>query len=175
MNEHASGDNPNTHNELTGLAWRLAELARSQQACGRLAVWICPDLRSYRQLSEELAFFLQQSPDLLWQFPAWEVLPYDRVSPHHGIVGQRFATLGRLLNTPNPTGLLLTALPAWLQRIAPPESVATHVWQLKLGMPLDIAALKTRLAEAGMMPTERVLSAGEFAARGGLFDIWPAT
>jgi len=156
---------------LSGLGWRLAGLARSDS----LHVWICPDLRSYRQLAEEVAFFLQDSPEKLWRFPAWEVLPYDRVSPHHAIVGERFATLGRLLNTPRPGGLLLTSLPAWLQRIAPPESVAAHVWQLKLNMVLDIAGLKTRLTEAGMVPAERVLAPGEFAARGGLFDIWPAT
>jgi len=157
------------------LAWRLAQLANSDSNPKQLHVWVCPDLRSYRQLSEEVAFFLQHQPERLWRFPAWEVLPYDRVSPHHGIVGERFATLGRLLNTPNPSGLLITALPAWLQRIAPPESVAAHVWQLKVGMELDIANLKSRLAEAGMIPADRVLAPGEFAARGGLFDIWPAT
>ncbi len=155
----------------TGLAWQLSQLARSD----KLVIWICPDLRSYRQLVEELAFFLQDEPECLWRFPAWEVLPYDRVSPHHGIVGERFVTLGRLLATPNPTGLLLTALPAWLQRIAPQQSVAAHVWQLKLGMTLDISTLKSRLSEAGMVAAERVLASGEFASRGGLFDIWPAT
>jgi len=169
---NASVDNKaQTAPPLNGLAWQLAELARSDA----LHVWICPDLRSYRQLAEETAFFLQDQPERLWRFPAWEVLPYDRVSPHHSVVGERFATLGRLLHTPAPTGLLLTALPAWLQRIAPPEAVAAHVWQLKTGMPLDIAALKTRLSEAGMIAAERVLAPGEFAARGGLFDIWPAT
>jgi len=154
-----------------GLAWQLSEQAQSSG----LHVYICPDVRSYRALVEELAFFLHDTPALLWRFPAWEVLPYDRVSPHHSIVGERFATLGRLLNTPNPQGILITALPAWLQRIAPPESVAAHVWQLKIGSALDISNLKEKLTEAGMMPTERVLSVGEFAARGGLFDIWPAT
>ncbi len=164
-------DHTNQVSALTGLAWRLAELARLDG----LHVWICPDLRSYRQLAEEVAFFLQDAPDKLWRFPAWEVLPYDRVSPHHAIVGERFATLGRLLGAPNPSGLLLTALPAWLQRIAPPESVSAHVWQLEINKPLDIAGLKTRLTEAGMIPADRVLAPGEFAARGGLFDIWPAT
>jgi len=163
--------NQTSPHPLSGLAWHLANMARSN----RLHVWICPDLRSYRQLSEEIAFFLQDQPGLLWRFPAWEVLPYDRVSPYHGIVGERFSTLERLLNTPEPKGLVLTALPAWLQRIAPPETVAAHVWQLKINMPLDIIGLKTRLAEAGMITAERVLAPGEFAARGGLFDIWPAT
>ncbi len=161
----------------TGLAWHLSQIALSskQTKTAQLHVYICPDVRSYRLLSEELAFFLHAQPELLWHFPAWEVLPYDRVSPHHGIVGERFATLGRLLNTPNPQGILITALPAWLQRIAPPESVAAHVWQLKQGELFDISIIKEKLAEAGMVATERVLAQGEFAARGGLLDIWPAT
>jgi len=158
-------------NTSYGFAFQLAEVARTDQ----LSIYICPDLRSYRTLSEELSFFLQDQPERLWRYPAWEVLPYDRVSPHHAIVGQRFSTLSRLLNTPNPQGLLLTSLPAWLQRIAPPESIAAHVWKLKTGQALDIAMLKSRLTEAGMQPSERVLAPGEFAARGGLFDIWPAT
>ncbi|WP_100266445.1 transcription-repair coupling factor [Mariprofundus ferrinatatus] len=171
MTESNTTEKTQALSALTGLAWQLAALARSN----RLSVWICPDLRSYRQLAEETAFFLQHEPGLLWRFPAWEVLPYDRVSPHHGIVGERFATLGRLLGTPNPTGLILTPLPAWLQRIAPPESVASHVWQLEQGSPFDITTLKSRLSEAGMIAAERVLAPGEFAARGGLFDVWPAT
>jgi len=154
-----------------GLAFQLAALARS----GGLHVYICEDLRSYRTLSEELAFFLQDKPDLLWRFPAWEVLPYDRVSPHHAIVGERFSALARLLREPEPHGILLTALPAWLQRIAPPALVAAHVWQLKTGDTLDITVLKERLSLAGMRSTERVLDRGEFAARGGILDIWPAT
>ena len=30
------------------------------------------------------------------EFPAWDCLPYDRVSPHAGIVAQRMTTLSRL-------------------------------------------------------------------------------
>ncbi len=155
-----------------GLAYQLSKSIKRKK---KLQVWICPDVRAYRILAEELSFFLQDCPELLWRFPAWEVLPYDRVSPHHGIVGERFATLGRLLHEPNPQGVLLTSLPAWLHRIAPKHVVASHVWQLKVGQALDISALTTRLAESGMQTAERVLVQGEFAARGGLLDIWPAT
>ncbi|MDX8381867.1 MAG: transcription-repair coupling factor [Ghiorsea sp.] len=155
-----------------GLAYDLAKRAKKSK---KLHVWIAPDVRSYRILAEELSFFLQDTPELLWRFPAWEVLPYDRVSPHHGIVGERFATLGRLLHNPKPSGILITSLPAWLHRIAPDHVVASHVWQLKVGQDLDIAKLTTQLAESGMQASERVLVQGEFAARGGLLDIWPAT
>ncbi len=155
-----------------GLAYDLAKRAEKRN---KLQVWICPDVRSYRILAEELSFFLQDKPELLWRFPAWEVLPYDRVSPHHAIVGERFATLGRLLHDPKPKGVLITSLPAWLHRIAPQHIVASHVWQLKVGQELDMALLTTQLAESGMQTAERVLVPGEFAARGGLLDIWPAT
>ncbi len=155
-----------------GLAYQLAKRAEKSK---NLQVWICPDVRSYRILAEELSFFLQDTPELLWRFPAWEVLPYDRVSPHHAIVGERFATLGRLLHEQQPKGVMITSLPAWLHRIAPKHVVASHVWQLKVGAALDITKRTTQLAESGMQAAERVLVAGEFAARGGLLDIWPAT
>jgi len=48
MGEARLHDSPSTRAPLTGLAWQLAALARS----GEFAVWICPDLRSYRQLAE---------------------------------------------------------------------------------------------------------------------------
>ncbi|MDX8390069.1 MAG: transcription-repair coupling factor [Mariprofundaceae bacterium] len=153
-----------------GLAWRLSQLARKPG----MHLYICRDLRSYRILSEELSFFLQDHPEMLWRFPAWEVLPYDRVSPHHVIVSSRFSTLARLQREASPQGLMLTSLPAFLQRIAPPEAVAAHVWQLRVGDTLDMTSLKERLVLAGMQSVDRVLGRGEFAARGGTLDLWPA-
>ncbi|MBF0281471.1 MAG: transcription-repair coupling factor [Zetaproteobacteria bacterium] len=168
--EHSPPTQPPSTDAI-GTAYTLAQMAQQSS----LTVYIAPDVRTYRQLSEELSFFLQETPERLWRFPAWEVLPYDRISPHHAIIGERFATLQRLLNSPNPCGILLTSLPAWTQRLIPPEIIRAHVWQLKVGDTLDIAALSHQLTEAGMQPSERVLAAGEFALRGGLLDIWPAT
>ncbi|MDQ6976123.1 MAG: transcription-repair coupling factor [Mariprofundaceae bacterium] len=152
------------------LAWRLTQDITPNV----LHVYICPDVRSYRQLIDEAGFFMQHRLHDLWLFPAWEVLPYDRISPHQRIVGQRFATLGRLLREPMPAGLLITSLPAWLQRMPPSASIVAHVWQLACGDKLDLAMLRSRLSEAGMAAAERVLAAGEFAVRGGVLDIWPA-
>ena len=45
-------------------------------------------------LARALAFF---APDIeVLQFPAWDCLPYDRVSPHAGVVAQRMTALSRL-------------------------------------------------------------------------------
>lgn len=154
-----------------GIAYLLAESACKPG----LRTFICRDLKSYRLLSEEVSFFLQDSPHLLWRFPAWEMLPYDHVSPHREIVGERLVTLARLLREPQAQGILLTALPAWLHRIPPPEIISTHVWKISLGDQLDLDNLKTNLALAGMQNVDRVMTKGEFALRGGLLDIWPAT
>ncbi len=153
-------------------AWHLAELAAQHPR--QLIVHITPDLRSYRTLAEELAFFLPNQ-ERLWRFPAWETLPYDRVSPHHAIVGERFATLSRLLCDRQPCGILLTALPAWLQFIAPRSAVTAHVWDIRLGDTLNIEEMRHQLNEAGMQAVDRVLDSGEFAVRGGIVDIWPAS
>jgi transcription-repair coupling factor (superfamily II helicase) len=155
----------------TGLAWLLAESARRPG----LRVFICRDLRSYRLLSEETAFFLQDAPELLWRFPAWEMLPYDHVSPHREIVGERLSTLARLIREPEPSGILLTALPAWMQRIPPPEIISAHVWRISVGDQLDLGRLRTNLTLAGLQSVDRVMTKGEYALRGGLLDIWPAT
>ena len=154
---------------MQALAWRLAQLAKHKAG---LVVFIAPDLKSYRRLAEELATLLPD-PAQLMRFPPWEVLPYDRASPHPEIVGERLHTLARLARGGLQGGILLTALPAWLQRIAPPEAVAASVWRVEEGDRLDLARLREQLVAAGMEPAERVVFPGTFAVRGGVLDVWP--
>ncbi|RME82822.1 MAG: transcription-repair coupling factor, partial [Zetaproteobacteria bacterium] len=132
---------------------------------------VAPDVASYRQLEEELAFLLGKR---LWRFPPWEMPPYDRTPPHPRTVAARLELLARLARGERLEGVLLTALPAWLQRLPPPEAVAASVWRLAPGDRLDLALVETRLIEAGMRRVVRVELEGEFAVRGGILDLWPA-
>ena len=53
-------------------------------------------------------------------FPAWDCLPYDRLSPQGGLVGQRVETLARLAEgavRDGAGGLVLTTVNALLQRV----------------------------------------------------------
>ena len=71
------------------------------------------------QLARALAFF---APEIeINEFPAWDCLPYDRVSPHPGIVAQRMTTLSRLarLKGRERPGVVLTTVNAALQRVPP--------------------------------------------------------
>src|ERR1700742_2458113 len=76
---------------LSDLARAVA--ARPKPPAVSLAV-ICRDGARLQQLARALEFF---APDLpVMQFPAWDCQPYDRVSPHGGLLAQRLTTLARL-------------------------------------------------------------------------------
>jgi len=69
------------------------------------------------QLARALSFF---APEIeINEFPAWDCLPYDRVSPHAGVVAQRMTTLSRLarLQGRERPGVVLTTVNAALQRV----------------------------------------------------------
>src|SRR6201993_2053986 len=98
----------------------LADLARAIAAKDRAPatalVVVCRDGQRLAQLARALGFF---APDIaIEEFPAWDCLPYDRVSPHAAVVAQRMIALSRLART---TGrdrppALLTTVNAALQR-----------------------------------------------------------
>src|SRR5215203_4882969 len=79
----------------------LSDLARAIAARGNapaisLAV-VCRDGNRMAALARGISFF---GPDIeVLEFPAWDCLPYDRVSPHAAILAQRMTTLSRLANT----------------------------------------------------------------------------
>src|SRR5258707_3467326 len=70
-----------------------AVAARPKRPAISLAV-VCRDGARMQQLARSLEFF---APDLpVMQFPAWDCQPYDRASPHGGVLAQRLTTLARL-------------------------------------------------------------------------------
>jgi transcription-repair coupling factor (superfamily II helicase) len=99
----------------------IADLARSVAARpnppATSAFVICRDGPRMAALARALSFF---APGLeVLQFPAWDCLPYDRVSPHAGVVAQRMTTLSRLarIKGRDKPAVLLTTVNAALQRV----------------------------------------------------------
>ena len=99
----------------------LADLARAIAAREKppaisLAV-VCRDGPRMATLHRALAFF---APDIeILEFPAWDCLPYDRVSPHAAVVAARMMTLARLaaVTGREHPAILLTTVNAILQRV----------------------------------------------------------
>ncbi|MDD9900645.1 MAG: transcription-repair coupling factor [Alphaproteobacteria bacterium] len=142
---------------------------------------IAADDTRLEQVYEGLLFF---APDItVLRFPAWDCLPFDRVSPTGDVMGERLKTLSRLLRLfpspqPSPGGrggvIILTTIAAATQRVPPRAALEKSAFDMRAGARLDMTALQSFLAANGYHRTETVREAGEFAQRGGLFDIFPS-
>ncbi|MEQ8325921.1 MAG: transcription-repair coupling factor [Parvibaculum sp.] len=151
-------------------------MARGVRADGVIAVHVARDDARMASVSEALSFF---SPDLeIVVLPAWDCLPYDRVSPNTDISARRMAALSRLAalgdTSPGKPFLLLTTVNAVLQRVPPRETVGSLAWSARVGNRIDLDKLTAYLASNGYNRTGTVREPGEFAVRGGIVDIYPS-
>jgi transcription-repair coupling factor (superfamily II helicase) len=123
---------------------------------------------------EALRFF---APDLeRLEFPAWDCLPYDRVSPRAELVSRRIDTLTRLLEAGGAARgrVVLTTVSALLQKVPPRQAFAGATLGLAPGQSLDPGAVVWFLSGHGYSRAETVREPGEFAQRGGIVDVFPA-
>jgi len=153
-------------------AFLLAEAAGEPKAPALLHV--CRDDARMARLADAFSFFNHDVEILT--FPAWDCLPYDRVSPHRDILARRIATLAHLLR-PQRVGakrLVLTTVGALLQRLPPRDSLRDRWLMARAGEELPVEKLTGFLVANGYQRVETVGEPGEFALRGGILDLFPA-
>jgi len=134
---------------------------------------ICRDGQRMAQLSRALAFF---GPDIaVLEFPAWDCLPYDRVSPNASVVAQRMTALSRLTRVTgrDKPSVLLTTINAAAQRVPAREFVATHALSVAPGNVLGMHGVIEWLELNGFTRASTVREPGEYAVRGGILDLYP--
>ncbi len=155
----------------------LADMAKAAQQTLRAPVLhVCVDDAAAYRLMAALEFFAPEIQVL--HFPAWDCLPYDRVSPHNDIIAQRGKTLCALAalkatNYPHPC-IIITTVSGITQKIPPLEQFAGQSMTLSKGGRLDLAALSVFLVENGYSRTDTVRETGEFAFRGNIIDVFPS-
>jgi transcription-repair coupling factor (superfamily II helicase) len=124
------------------------------------------------ELADALAFFSPEVERL--EFPAWDCLPYDRVSPNPEIMSRRIDTLTRLAaQPPDRPFILLTTVSAALQRVPPLADLRERAVHLRCGDRLDQGALLASLRHLGFVRVETVADRGDYAVRGGIIDVFP--
>jgi transcription-repair coupling factor (superfamily II helicase) len=147
-------------------------LARRRAESRAPILHVCRDDARMARMAEALGFFAPHVEVL--RFPAWDCLPYDRVSPNPEIVSERVATLTRLAErTPVPR-ILLTTVNALVQKVPPRAAFTGSTLALKRGGRADPAKLAGFLEANGYHRTGTVMEHGEFAIRGGIVDLFPA-
>ncbi len=116
------------------------------------------------------------------QLPAWDTLPYDRVSPSHAITAARLNTLSQLVVSQKSTSslttdtpyILLTTINAITQKLPPRAQFAKARFAIKKGDILTRDALFEFLTANGYSRVGKVMEAGEYAVRGALIDLFPS-
>jgi transcription-repair coupling factor (superfamily II helicase) len=137
----------------------------------RGVIHVCVDDQQLAQLEAQILF---HAPDLqIVRFPAWDCLPYDRVSPSTDIVAQRLSALAQFTAKPQAQRLVLTTVNAITQRIVPKSMVESASFRAAPGQRVAGDALQAFLVDNGYSRTGTVVDAGNFAVRGGLIDIFP--
>ncbi|WP_209424269.1 transcription-repair coupling factor [Pararhodobacter sp. SW119] len=148
-----------------------AELLRRETVRAKgPVIHVARDDKRLAAMRAALDFFAPELPVLV--FPAWDCLPFDRVSPNPEIVAQRMATLAALARGLDGAFAVLTTLNAVTQRLPARETVAGASFHATVGRRIDEAALRAWLARMGYSPSPTVTEPGDFAVRGGIIDIF---
>ncbi|MFL5239415.1 MAG: transcription-repair coupling factor, partial [Rhizomicrobium sp.] len=151
-------------------AYLAAETARRRKG---LVLFVTSDDAAERCALDALAFFAPDIP--LLDFPAWDCLPYDRVSPKPDIEATRLATLSALARRKpdDGAGFVVTTVNAVLQRVPPRAAIAEAQFHARIGNDVDHDRLVRFLTRHGYVRSGTVREPGDFALRGGIIDLWP--
>lgn len=152
---------------LAPVAFTLARKITAEPA--NPALLLCEDEHQAAELVAALGFF---APGMnLLHFPGSETLPYDVFSPYQDIVSQRLSILYQLRHV--STGLVVAAANTLLDRLPPPDYLDARALVLAEGDRFEPEALREALTHAGYEAVGTVRQHGEFAVRGGIFDLYP--
>ena len=151
----------------------VAMMALAATARGGVSLFVARDEGRASQFEQAVKFF---APDLgTLRLPAWDSLPYDRISPSSEIAAQRCAALAMLARRGpwDPPLLVIATAAAAAQRVPPRARLAEATFTAKIGDETSMEELERYLVVNGYNRASTVRSSGEFAVRGGLIDLFP--
>ena len=131
-----------------------------------------PTTGEAERLVNDLATFL--GPDEVDLFPAWETLPFERVSPAVETMGRRLRTLWHLRDPQRAPRVVVSPVRALVQRLGPHVADVEPI-VIGAGDVLDPAELVERLVAVGYRREFQVEHRGELAVRGSIVDVYPST
>lgn len=149
----------------------LAEIA-ARLPRGQPLIHVALDDIRAAVIADALSFF---APDCeVVSFPSWDCLPYDRISPHTDIIGERIAALSRMQQPFTKPCIVLTTINAFVQKTLPPDVLNQGSFNAAIGITLSVEKLRVFLTANGYINTSTVREPGEFAVRGGIVDLFPS-
>jgi transcription-repair coupling factor (superfamily II helicase) len=131
-----------------------------------------PTTSDAEHLTRDLVTFLGEQA--VEHFPAWETLPFERMSPAVETMGRRLRTLWRLRNPQYAPSVVVAPVRALVQRLGPHVEEVDPVF-VRRGATIDPVALVERLVGMGYRREYQAEHRGEVAVRGSIVDVFPST
>src|SRR4051812_29708056 len=153
-------------------AYLLAALAEAPYGpAGRPTLIVTPDDRSARDLAADIHTFL--GPDrTVRHHPSRGTGYASHIAPPPHFAGLRVAALEALTSAGDA---VVVAGAIALAEAVPEASLRPDGFALSKGEEVDLADVSELLVEAGYERVEQVEERGQFATRGGILDVFPAT
>ncbi len=143
------------------------------QTSSKNVLCILSDGTSLKQTLDTLKFIAPEI-DIL-TFPAWDTVPYDRVSPNPTILSKRIETLAKLvLDDSKKRKVVLTSIGAVIQKLPPKKIFLNTRKSIQIGGKLNFDEFLHYVAINGYSRVEQVMESGEYAVRGDIIDIFPS-
>ena len=134
-------------------------------------IFVARDDKRLDLMRKSLWFFSPNIPIL--DFPSWDCLPYDRVSPNADVSSARMATLAALSSGFEAPIVLLTTLNAITQYIPNRTIVSNNSFVAIVGRTINVKELRSYFSKMGFVQTPTVTEPGDYAIRGGIIDVFP--
>jgi transcription-repair coupling factor (superfamily II helicase) len=134
-------------------------------------VFVARDGRRMQRMAEVLAAIMPGHT--IVTLPAWDCLPYDRVSPNNVTIAARMNALAALTSG-TKGAVVLTAVNALIQKLPPRNLVESMSFSAAVGRVVESEKLIAWAANNGYLRVPTVRESGEYAVRGGLVDLFPA-
>ena len=124
--------------------------------------------RAATELADELISLV--GIDQVVNFPAWETLPHERLSPKSDTVTARFKALNRITN--NQSKYIVCSIRALLQPIIA-NDLKKSIIHIEKNLEIRMSDLIEQLSRFGYQRSDLVEKRGDFAVRGGILDLFP--
>ncbi|MER7170834.1 transcription-repair coupling factor [Streptomyces mesophilus] len=176
----AARDAHRMHVDLVGPpAARPFAIAALARETGRTVLAVTATGREAEDLAAALRSLLPEAG--IAEYPSWETLPHERLSPRSDTVGRRLAVLRRLAHPTadaDPETGRVSVIVAPIRSVLQPQVKGLGDLEpvsLKQNQTADLNEIVEALAAAAYARVELVEKRGEFAVRGGILDVFPPT
>ncbi|MBT2398415.1 transcription-repair coupling factor [Streptomyces sp. ISL-100] len=175
----AATDGSRMHIDLVGPpAARPFAVAALARETGRTVLAVTATGREAEDLAAALRTLLPEEG--IVDYPSWETLPHERLSPRSDTMGRRLAVLRRLAHprADDPSAGPVSVIVAPVRSVLQPQVKGLGDLEpvaLRTGQSADLGDITAALAAAAYQRVELVEKRGEFAVRGGILDVFPPT